>query len=325
LLEIKQELIPSITTYSKIVVWSFPFGIAFQALKEYLQGFEDVFMPNLIAVIAIFFNVGVNYLFVFGYADFAGMGEVGLAWATFATRVMLFATLFIYILKKEGVSLIDWELIAEIFKFSLPIGFMFFLEVLAFCSVSMLSGKFDVNAAAANNVAMILSSIAFMIPMGLSGAVAVKVGHAYGKQNKHEIHEYTKASVILIGIVVSITVSLFTFMPETMMGLYTNDKNVIDIGVSILGIVAIFQLVDSLQVTFTGVLRGMKYTNEVTWMILIGYWFFGIPIGYYLSFHSNIGVSGLWIGLAIALFLVSAALITFYWRKYKKLKFHNVM
>ena len=109
------------------------------------------------------------------------------------------------------------------------------------------------------------------------------------------------------------------------MGLISPDPAVIALGVQLLLIVAIFQLSDSFQVILTGVLRGLQQTKVTSVLVFIGYWVLGIPIGYYLSFHRDYGVHGLWIGLAISLSLVAiflTMLTLLYFKKFT-LKFSN--
>lgn len=309
----KEELIPSIQLYVDIVAWSLPFGIVFQGIKEYLQAYEDVFFANLISIVAVIFNLGVNYILVFGLGEYIGMGEVGLAWASFITRVAQFALILIYALRSEIFTKISIQLGKDIFKFSLPIALMFFLEVLAFCSVTLLSGKISVTAAATNNIIMTLASIIFMVPLSIGSAVAVKIGNAFGRKEFFEIKLFTKSAVILILTFACCSSILLFSIPAPILRVITQDPEVIELGVKILFIVAIFQFFDSMQVVLSGVLRGLEETQLPSLIVFIGYWIIGIPTGYYLTFYQGHGAIGLWIGLAISLSIVAIFLgiITF--------------
>lgn len=316
----KSEIVPSIQLYIDIVSWSLPFGIIFQGVKEYLQAYEDVFIPNLIAIMAVVFNLIINYVLVFGLSGIEAMGEVGLAWASFATRVIQCVFILIYALRSEVLTKIKYQLGIDIFRFSLPIAIMFFLEVLAFCSVTLLSGKISVTAAATNNIIMTFASIIFMVPLSIGSAVAVKIGNAFGRENFSEIKLYTTSalSIILVFVCCS-SVVLFTF-PESIMRFITTDIDVIDLGIKILFIVAIFQFFDSMQVVLSGILRGLKETRLPSIMVFIGYWIIGLPTGYYLAFYKELGAIGLWIGLAISLALVALFLGFFTFMKVYKIR-----
>ncbi|MBD65849.1 MAG: hypothetical protein CME62_11625 [Halobacteriovoraceae bacterium] len=296
-----EKMIPSIVSYLKIVTWSIPFVIIFQGVKEYLQAYEEVLIPNLLTLFAVALNLIVNYILVFGAFDYPGMGEIGLAVASLFTRVFLCLALLAYIFLKKPLGQYQKGFVGVLFKFSLPIAFMFFLEVMAFCMVTIFSGQISVVAAAANNIVMTLASIAFMVPLSLSSAVAVKVGHAYGENNFHEIALYTKSVFLMNLIFIFISCGSFLIFPEYVISFITDDPAVIQLSVLLLFIVAVFQLSDSTQVVLAGILRGLKQTRLPSLIIFIGYWVIGIPYGHYLAFNQERGAEGLWIGLAISL------------------------
>lgn len=325
LLGFDAHIVPSIQSYIRIVAWSFPFAIVFQGIKEYLQAYEDVFIANAITIVAVIVNLIANYILVFGIGNFAGYGEIGLAIASFFTRVIQLAAILLYAINKEKRAAFDLAFTKVIAKFSFPIAFMFFIEVLAFCTVTILSGNISVLAAATNNIIMTIASIAFMIPLSIASAVAVKIGHAYGERDIHKVKTFAKAAVLSALSFSLFSISILLVLPDKLMGLISPDPAVIALGVQLLLIVAIFQLSDSFQVILTGVLRGLQQTKVTSVLVFIGYWVLGIPIGYYLSFHRDYGVHGLWIGLAISLSLVAiflTMLTLLYFKKFT-LKFSN--
>jgi len=308
---VKESLVQSIQDYTFIIAWSLPFAIIFQAIKEYLQGFELVVFSNAVAIISVLLNLVLNYVFIFGLGSFKGFGEIGLAYASLGIRITMAAIIFIYVFIKFKLGKPTLSLIYENLRFSLPIAFMFFLEVLAFCAVSILSGKITVIAAATNNLIMTIASVTFMIPLSLASATSVKVGNAYGQKNKKLIHKYIQASLCCVLVFIFCSSTGFFFFPEFIMNILTNDPDVIVLGIEILFIVAIFQLSDGFQVLLSGILRGLDETKLSSLTVFIGYWLIGIPIGIYLSFELKIGVQGLWIGLALSLTLVAFALSFF--------------
>ncbi len=107
----------------------------------------------------------------------------------------------------------------------------------------------------------------------------------------------------------SLTALLFLLFPRWILGLYTRDATLIDVGVILLYVAAVFQMFDGLQVVATGVLRGLGDTRSPMYMNLAGHWLLGLPVGYILCFHAGLGVFGLWIGLSIGLVVVALALV----------------
>ena len=104
----------------------------------------------------------------------------------------------------------------------------------------------------------------------------------------------------------------FLVAPEALIRLFTTDAGVVAIGTRLLMIAAGFQLFDGIQVVATGVLRGAGDTRTPVVTNGVGYWVFGIPVGYILCFRLGWGVSGLWLGLTVGLVLV-AVLLTIVW------------
>ena len=99
----------------------------------------------------------------------------------------------------------------------------------------------------------------------------------------------------------------------------TQDTAVIDLGIKLLVIVALFQVFDAFQVTLAGVLRGLGETTFPSLMVFLGYWIIGIPSGIYLTFWKGQGASGLWVGLALSLAIVAVSLGLFSYKKFKTL------
>ena len=192
---------------------------------------------------------------------------------------------------------------------------------MAFCSVTLFVGKFAEVQTAANNIALNLGSLAFMIPMSISAAVSVKVGHAYGEKNLHKIKIFNQVSLLTSLSFTLIMASVFYLNPEPLLQLYTQDAPVLEWARKLLFWVACFQLFDGAQVTLAGILRGLNITRSSSVAVFIGYWMIGIPLGYYLGFHAGLEAQGFWIGLALALALVALMLGIILKRKMKALVF----
>lgn len=307
---IDPSLIGPVKQYVEIVAWSFPFALIFQAGKEYLQAHEEVMAPNLMALAAVVLNIIVNYALVFGIFGFEGMGIIGLAIASLVIRIVLCLALLILLLKEKWGSF-SFDFVKDISKLGFPTAFMFFLEVLAFCAVSVLSGKINVTAAATNNIIMTLASITFMVPLSISSAAAVKVGNAYGAKKFGLLEDSAKAALFISFSFTVVSASLFYFFPLAIMSMTSSDSLVIELGVKLLFIVALFQIVDGLQVTLAGILRGVEKAFQTAALVFVGYWFLGIPMGIYLAFNKDWGVMGLWTGLATSLTILAASLAIF--------------
>ncbi|HEX6940639.1 MAG TPA: MATE family efflux transporter, partial [Longimicrobiales bacterium] len=93
-----------------------------------------------------------------------------------------------------------------------------------------------------------------------------------------------------------------------LIGLYTSDPALIELGAVLLGFAAAFQVFDGGQATGIFLLRGAADTKIPTVLAAIGYWGVGLPIAYALGFHTALGPRGIWTGLALALAVVAVLL-----------------
>ncbi len=307
-----------------LIITSFSsFGIClYQGTKEFFQSMEKTLSANSMALTAAGLNVLLNIAFVFGKFGMPELKEEGLAWASLSVRMFMGLGLFLFAYKWwRSNFLIDWSFMKEIWKIGGPISISLFFEIMAFCSVTLFIGKFAEIQTAANNLALNIGSLAFMVPLSVSAAASVKVGHAFGERNKNSILVYSQVSLFASFVFTLLMGLSFYFFPHAIMSLYTSDELVLDWAKKLLFWVACFQLFDGAQVTISGILRGLSITRAASVSIFIGYWLVGLPLGYYLGFYSGLEAQGFWIGLAISLAVVAIMLGVILRRNFKALNF----
>lgn len=303
------NLDPLIMDY--LIITSFSsFGLClYQGTKEFLQSQEKTFSANFVALVGVGVNLILNYAFVFGAFSMPELKEAGLAWASLGVRIFMGVMLLLVAFRCwKSSRKINWGFMKEMWKLGGPISISLFFEIMAFCSVTLFVGKFAEIQTAANNLALNIGSLAFMIPLSVSAAVGVKVGHAYGERNYDSIWVYSQVSLFTSFCFTVIMGTAFYLFPHAILSLYTDDILVLDWAKKLLFWVACFQLFDGAQVTIAGILRGVTVTRASSYAIFFGYWIIGIPLGYYLGFYTQLEAQGFWIGLAVALGVVAVML-----------------
>lgn len=300
------QLEPIIVDYILITSFSSFALCLYQGTKEFFQSKEKTFAANVVALTAVVVNLFFNYSFVYGVNGLPELKEAGLAWASLLVRIFMGVGLFLLTYKFwKSSKKINWSFMNELWKLGFPISTSLFFEIMAFCAVTLFVGKFAEIQTAANNLALNIGSIAFMIPLSISAAVGVKVGHAYGEKNYRSVMIYSQMSLFTSFCFTLFTGLMFYTFPHPIMSLYTDDLLVLDWAKKLLFWVACFQLFDGAQVTIAGILRGLSITKASSVSIFIGYWLIGIPLGYYLGFYTNLEAQGFWIGLATSLAVVA--------------------
>lgn len=292
----------------------------YQAVKEFFQAQEKTIAANLVALLAAGLNVYVNYVLVFGEFGFPKLEEAGLAWASLIIRTFMALALFLTAVAawKSPFRIVP-GFFKDAFLLGYPISISIFFEVMAFCSVTLFVGKFEEVQTAANNIALNVASLAFMVPLSIGAAVSVKAGHAFGERKLGNIRVFSRVS-LMASVAYTLSMAIvFYFFPLPILSLFTKDPVVIEWGIKLLLMVCCFQLFDGAQVTLAGILRGLSITRAPSIAIFIGYWLIGIPLGYYLGFHGGFEAQGFWIGLAVALSIVAVMLAVILKRKLEEL------
>jgi MATE family multidrug resistance protein len=182
-------------------------------------------------------------------------------------------------------------------------------EGAVFGVVTVLAAKLDEVSLAAHGIAVQVIATTFMVPLGISSAAAVRVGHAVGRKDPRGVAAAGWAALLLGGLFMGAAgIALWT-IPRWIVRMFIADAAVISAGAVLLRIAAFFELFDGLQVVATGALRGMGETRTPMIAHFVGYWVIGMPVVYVLCFTLGWGAPGIWVGLSAALILIGAALL----------------
>lgn len=304
-------------SYVRIVTLSVLPLLLYAAFRRYLQGIGIVRPVTFALVAANIVNVAANWILIYGNLGAPALGVDGAAWATVASRAAMAAFLLGAILYREretgsGVfSSLRLELawFRRLIALGTPAATQLTLEVGAFAAATALAGRLAPASLAAHQVAINYAALAFMVPLGISSAGAVRVGHAVGRHDADGADRAGWTALLFAVLFMSAAATIFLTLPRPLLRAFTSDPGVLDVGVTLLFVAAVFQLFDGVQVTATGVLRGIGDTRTPMLWNLAGHWFIGLPVGYTLCFVAGFGVIGLWWGLSSGLIICGVALL----------------
>ena len=213
----------------------------------------------------------------------------------------------------DGPFALEPKRMRRLFALGGPAAAHVSLEMAVFGGATALIAKLDAGSLAAHQIALNAASLSFMVPLGISSAAAVRVGHRIGALDFDGAARAGWTAMALAVAFMSCAAASFLLFPEAIARLYTPDLAVIRTSVALLAIAAAFQLFDGLQIVAAGALRGAGDTRTPMLCNLVFYWFVGLPMGYALCFRAGWGAMGLWIGLCVALMLIGSTLL-FVWR-----------
>lgn len=310
------DVVASGGAFTRGLVWGvLPFLLTI-ALRQTLQAMSIV-RPALIAIVAgNVVNLAGNWLLIFGHLGFPRLGVQGSAFATSTAR---WATLFVLVLVarrpladllRGGIreSLRIWASYRLLLRIGIPIGAHTVLELLLFAVIALLMGQLGTEALAGHQIAINLASLTFMVPMGIAGAAATRVGNAVGRGDRAGARRAAGVCYALGVGVMLLSALLFALFPRALAGLYTSDPAVLAAAVTLLPIAAAFQVFDGAQVVGAGVLRGTADTVFPAALALVGFWIVGLPTAWWLAFRAGHGAEGLWWGVTLGLAAVAVLL-----------------
>ena len=321
-----EEVVELAIPYLDIVALSLIPLIVFQALKQFSDGLSNTKYPMYATILANVINIILNYLLIFGSFGFPKLGIVGAAIGTLISRIIMVYFLWMIFKSRSKFKAyitnlnfrkIEKTISIKLFNLGFPSALQMFFEVGIFTAAIWLSGVLGKNPQAANQIALNLSSMTFMIGIGLSVAAMVRVGNQKGLNDFITLRRIAFSIFFLTLLIEIIFATFFLVFREWLPTLYldqhdlTNFKDnseVILLASKLLLVAAFFQIFDGLQVVILGALRGLQDVKIPALITFISYWIVGFPICYYLGLYTNLKSVGIWIGLFTGLFVASILL-----------------
>jgi len=305
-----KEVVELAIPYFNIISLSIIPLLIFQSFKQFADGLSLTKYAMQATIIANIINIFFNYVLIYGKFGFPKLELVGAGYGTLFSRIAMVLFL-IYILKSKEVfhpyikkfsfSEIKKSVVKKVFDLGYPTGLQMLFEVGIFSSGVILAGALGTNEQAANQIALNLSSMTFMIAVGLSVAATIRVGNQKGLRNFKELRRIA-ISIFLLMIIIDLFLALGFFAFKNILPTYYIDNiEVIEMASTLIIIAGLFQLSDGFQVVVLGALRGLQDVKMPMVITFISYWIIGFPICYYLSQKTSLGTMGVWIGLLISL------------------------
>ncbi len=313
------EVVRLAIPYLELVAFSLVPLIIFQAFKQFSEGLSQTKYPMYATIIANIVNVVLNYLLIFGSFGFPKLGIVGAAIGTLAARFIMVFYIWFLLKRKEkfqtyvtgfNFKKIERKVIRKIVGLGFPSALQMFFEVAIFTAAIWLSGVLGKNAQAANQIALNLSSMTFMVGMGLSVAAMVRVGNQKGLQDFKELRRIAQSIFFLTLLLEVVFAALFLLGRHWLPTIYLDvddianqldNTEVIIMASQLLLVAAIFQISDGIQVVVLGALRGLQDVKIPTLITFIAYWLIGFPVSYFLGLFTKSKSTGIWIGLLLGL------------------------
>ena len=297
--------------------------VTFQSFRQFADGLSFTRAAMYSTLVGNAINVILNFFLIFGFWIFPKLGVEGAAIGTLISRICMLTFIIFYLklhkklskyIKKFFPSKVEIKRVKKILYLGLPSALHSLFEVAFFVSAVWMSGFIGKNSQAANQIALNLSSMTYMVALGVGVAAMIRVGNQRGMMNFKKLREVALSTLFLIIIIDIFFCLIFLTFNDSLPLLYLDPSNpssftdvseVLKIASNLLIIAGVFQLFDGIQAVVLGALRGMQDVTKPAIIIFFSYGILGFPISYTLGFYTSLGMVGIWIGLLSGLFFSS--------------------
>ena len=309
------EVVPIAADFARASIPGVVPFLAFVVVRQTLQAMHLTRAIVAAIVVANVVNVALNWVLIYGKLGAPALGPVGSAWSSSIGRWVMAGVLVAGSWRHLRPALRPWlaasarpASLLPLARIGAPIGLQQCLEFSAFGITGLLMGRLGTVAMAGHETALNLAALTFMVPLGVSAAAAVRVGHAVGAGDGPRARVAARAAMLCgLGFMAASALVMLA-VPAALAGVYTRDAQVLAVAAALIPLAGVFQLFDGLQVVSIGVLRGVGDTRTPMLVNAVGYWVVGLPLGSWLGIGRGLGPRGLWWGLVAGLAAVGIIL-----------------
>jgi MATE family multidrug resistance protein len=341
LLHQPKEVITLAKPYIDWVAFSLVPLIIYQGYKQFADGLSLTKVSMYAIVMANILHVIINYLLIYGIWIFPKMGILGAALGTVISRIAMVIFMHIILSRKEQLKQyfqnfsfdeIKKEMINKIVNLGFPSAMQMLFEVLLFTAAIWLCGNIGKTSQAANQIALSLASMTFMVAMGLSVVSMIRISNHKGLNDYKQLVIVAR-SIFLLAILIEILFAVmfmalhqvlpYMFLNMEIQSQLLDNQEVIAIAAKLLLVAAVFQISDGIQVVVLGALRGLQDVKIPMYITFVAYWIVGFPVSFYLGNYTSLKAVGVWIGLFAGLTVAAVSLFMRFHYLTKKLIIDN--
>ena len=303
-----EEIIPLIKPYYIVTLISVLFVMMANSFRQFVEGIGNPSVSMWILLSGNMLNIIGNYILIYGKFGAPEMGLFGAGVSTLVSRIimlLMFVGVFMwrksYAPYRKGMADVkvnksDWKTLNSI---GWPIGIQQGLEAGTFCMTAIMIGWLGSLQLAAHQVAIAISTVSYTTYLGLGSAVAIRASYFKGMNDWNMVRNITMAGVhIALGVVVAVCLTLF-LMQDFLGFIFTDDIAVNDIVRTLLPILMLYQIGDSVQIVLSNALRGLADVKIIMWISFFAYFVVAIPAGYCCGFVIDMGINGVWLAYPV--------------------------
>ncbi|QJE96468.1 MATE family efflux transporter [Luteolibacter luteus] len=299
-------------------------AMASMAVKNHADAMNRPWPVFWISIGAVFLDILLNWMFIFGHWGAPRLGLEGAALSTIFSRTLSLGCMIWWCVRDPGMKewvpirwfrAPDWPALKDLLRTGFPASMQLLAEVSAFVAASLIIGNMGQAAMASHQVAITCAATIFMVPLGVSMALTVRMGEALGAKTYD-----TMRPIVLSGwgmgiIFTVLSATSFIVFDREIARAFIEDPSVLDVAAKLLIVAAAFQFCDALQIISAGALRGLDDVHTPAWIAFWAYWVVSIPLGWVFAYPLQMGVTGMWWGITVGLTMTAVLLGRRIWQK----------
>jgi len=308
------EVAAAAGSYLILIGWSLVPAMLYTVFKNYADALNRPWPVFWISVAGVGLNVLLNWLLIYGKWGCPAMGLDGAGVATLLARVATALGVVLWVLRSKYTR--EWNprrwfhrwdstVVKALMALGIPVGLQLLMEVGLFAGAGLVVGMLGKYPLAAHQVAMTCTSMAFMVPLGVSMALTVRVGEVAGRNELWRLRSVVLGGWGMATVFAVLSMGTLLLFRYEIAESIVADPQVIEIAVQLLLIAGIFQWVDGMQVVSSACLRGLNEVHYPAKVAGFGYWLIAFPLGAFLALFSSAGAQGMWWGMAVGLGLTA--------------------
>ena len=295
----------------------------FQVQRQFAESLGRPVVPMMIMLGDVALNALLNWVFIWGHWGAPALGLVGSGVATLTARSLAVVTIAAWLGRSTTFAAVraaprgrwEWGRLRALLAIGLPAGGSLLFESGAFAAAALMMGWLGATPLAAHQVALSCAAFTFMVPLGLSTAVSMRLSRALGEGRREAVRAIGFGALGMALGFMAVSATAFATLGHLLARGFTADPAVIALAAKLLAVAAVFQLFDGGQVVGAGALRGLTDVRMPTLITFVAYWLIALPGGYALAFHFSLGPVGVWAALAAGLGCAAGSL----WARFQRL------
>ncbi len=319
------ELAEKAQRYVWFMLIGVPANLLIRVVVANFEGYGQTRPAMFVSLCGVLINIPLNMLFVFGWGVIPSLGGAGCGLATSIVNWCMLACLLAMMLgsrqhRERARQMLAfrrpcWDVVRQTLRLGLPVGVASLCEMSFFNLVTLIIAPLGEVVVSAQQVAINVSGIIFMLPLSLGIAASIRAAYHVGGGRKADFHAMVRTLLVVSYALVLCFIVLTMLFRRDIVGLYTDSEEIISLASVLLIYCAVYQIPDATQVLMSGLLRGCHDTAVITWSNITSYWVVGLPLAYLLIRTDVIvpamGAAGAWVSFIVSLF-ITAVILT--WR-----------